>query len=355
MRILLSADPMIPVPPMGYGGIERIVDTLARALRQRGHEVGLVAKSGSSCPVDHLYPWPGKDVGAKIDTVRNILALRNAVASFQPDLVHSFSRLAYLSAVLPSRLPKIMSYQRHVSPAQVNPALRLARRGTLVFTGCSEFICRQGRTSTTSWTAIPNFVDVEAIDFQPQVPADAPLLFLSRVESIKAPDLAIDIARRSGRRLLIAGNHATTGAEAEFFERKIAPHLGRGDIEWIGEVGDVAKYRLLGQCAALVVPIRWDEPFGIVFAEALAAGVPVITCARGALPEIIRPGVTGFFIQSAEEGAAAVARLASLDRRACRIDAERHFSLSVCTDRYLALYTDAIAGRPHRPEPSAVK
>src|SRR5690606_22435846 len=113
---------------------------------------------------------------------------------------------------------------------------------------------------------------------------------------------------------------------------KVAPHLGRDGIEWIGEVGDLKKNELLGRCAAMIVPIQWDEPFGIVFAEALAAGTPVISCARGALPEIISPGKTGFFINSVDEGVAAVAQLGTLSREACRRDAETRFSLEVCTD-----------------------
>jgi glycosyltransferase involved in cell wall biosynthesis len=342
MRILLTADPMIPVPPAGYGGIERIVDSLAGELRRRGHVVGLVAKTGSTRPVDAFFPWPGNDVGGKIDTVRNIFALRRAARVFRPDIVHSFSRLAYLMELLPRRLPKIMSYQRHVSPGQVRTALRLARRDSLSFTGCSEFICRQGRTPGVLWQAIPNFADITRIDFSPQVAADAPLLFLSRVESIKGPDTAIEIARRSGRRLLIAGNRPNHGAEAKFFEQTVAPHLGRNGIEWIGEVGDGKKNELLGRCAALVVPIRWDEPFGIVFAEALAAGTPVISCSRGALPEIITPGVTGYFIRDVAEGVTAVNRLAALDRAACRADATRRFSLPVCSDAYLRLYAERI-------------
>ena len=345
MRILLTADPMIPVPPVGYGGIERIVDSLIGELRARGHTVALVAKADSTCEVDAFFAWPGDNIRGRIDTVRNIMALRHAVRRFRPDVIHSFSRLAYLLGVLPSRLPKIMSYQRHVSPGQIRPALRLARHGSLQFTGCSEFICEQGRRAGGTWTSIHNFVDLTKIDFTPAVPEDAPLLFLSRVESIKGPDLAIEIARRAGRRLLIAGNRSTTGAEAAFFEQKIAPHLNRDGVEWIGEVGDVKKNELLGRSAALLVPIQWDEPFGIVFAEALAAGTPVITCARGALPEIIRPGVTGFTIKNADEGIAAVKRLSTLDRGACRADAESSFSLSVCADHYARLYRASISLR----------
>jgi len=330
---------MITVPPVGYGGIERIVDSLIGELRARGHQVALVAKAGSTCPADMFFPWPGEDIRGRFDTLRNALALSRAVRRFRPDVVHSFSRLAYLFSLLPSRLPKIMSYQRHVAPSQLTTALRLARSGSLHFTGCSEFICRQGRAAGGDWHAIHNFIDLSKIDFVPEVPADAPLLFLSRLDAIKGPDLAIEIARRSGRRLLVAGNRPASGPDAAYFDEKVAPHLGRDGIEWIGEVGDVKKNELLGRCAAMIVPIQWDEPFGIVFAEALAAGTPVITCARGALPEIIRPGVTGIFINDIDGGVAAVSRIPSLDRAACRSDAENRFSLGPCMNRYLELYT----------------
>lgn len=343
MRVLISADPILPVPPTGYGGIERIVDSLVGELRARGHTVGLVAKRGSVCACDFRRAWPGNSVGSRRDTLKNALALALAVRAFRPDVIHSFSRLAYLTFVLPGGRPKIMSYQRHTSPAQVRNAVRLARNGTLAFTGCSEFICRQGISSDVAWQAIPNFADVNRIAFVARVHADAPLLFLSRVESIKGPDLAIAIARQAGRGLLVAGNRPASGPEADYFREKIEPYLGRDGIEWIGEVDDARKNDLLGRCAALIVPIRWDEPFGIVFAEALAAGTPVITSPRGALPEIVKPGITGYFIDGISDGIAAVARIPALDRSACRADAEQRFSLRVCTDAYLKFYDERIA------------
>lgn len=345
MRILLAADPMIPVPPAGYGGIERIVDGLARALSERGHTVGLLAKAGSTCSVDSFRAWPGANVRSRWHTARNLLAVTRAVREFRPDVVHSFARLSYLLGILPTRTAKIMSYQRHISPGQTRLAQRLARRGTLRFTGCSEFIATQGRRDGGEWHAIPNFVEPARIPFAPTVADDAPLLFLSRIESIKGPDLAIEIARRTGRRLVLAGNRASSGPEAVFFEQQIAPHLGRDGIEWVGEVGDTRKWDLLTRAAALLVPIRWDEPFGIVFAEALATGTPILSCPRGALPEIVRPGVTGllFAENDASAGVAAVARVSELDRAACRQDAESRFSVASCTDRYLAIYHAAMS------------
>lgn len=345
MRLLLTADPMIPVPPVGYGGIERIVDALLRHYRAAGHTVGLVAHPDSEADVNARFAWPGASPTGRLDTLRNALALRRAVRAFQPDVLHSFSRLAYLLPLLPSRLPKIMSYQRHTGPRQIRWAARLGG-DAIHFTGCSEFICGMGRPGGGHWTAIPNFAEIEKIDFVPAVPADAPLVFLSRVEAMKGPDLAIAVARASGRRLLIAGNRASSGPQFDFWQREIAPHLGRDGIEYVGEVNDAQKNAVLGQAAAMIVPIQWDEPFGIVFAESLAAGTPVITCARGALPEIVREGRTGFFMRTVADGVQAVGRLGEIDRAACRRDAVERFSLAECAARYLELYTAMSGPRP---------
>ena len=171
MRILLTADPMIPVPPFGYGGIERIVDSLLREYRSSGHEVALLAHPASTAPADARFGWPAPAA----NTVRNAFALRRATRRFRPDVIHSFSRLAYLLPILPTRQRVIMSYQRHTGGPQVTWASRLGGR-TLRFTGCSEFICRMGRRAGGTWHAVPNFVELPKFTFVPEVAPDAPLV-----------------------------------------------------------------------------------------------------------------------------------------------------------------------------------
>jgi glycosyltransferase involved in cell wall biosynthesis len=170
------------------------------------------------------------------------------------------------------------------------------------------------------------------------VSESAPLLFLSRLDRIKGAHTAIEIARRAGRRLIIAGNHAESGSEFDYWKQEVEPAIGRDGIEYVGPVDDVAKNGLLGESAAMIVPIEWEEPFGIVFAEALACGTPVISRARGALPEIVTPGRHGFLIDSVEDGVEAVRRLGSISRAACRERAESAFSADVIVDQYLELY-----------------
>jgi len=343
MRLLFTADPEIEVPPRLYGGIERIVDVLVRRLKAQGHRVGLVARTGSACPADTFYPWPGKSSLSGIDTLANAWRLWQAKREFRPDLVHSFSRIAYLAPHLRGRVPLVMSFQREPTLRTVGLAAKLSAPGVLTFTGCSEYIARQGRKSGGEWLGIPNFADTERLHFSPVVPADAPLVFLSRVEEIKGAHWAIDIARRTGQRLVIAGNHSDSGPEGTYWKTRIQPELGRNGIEYVGPVDDTQKDKLLGAAKAMVVPIRWNEPFGIVFAESLACGTPVISCPTGALPEIVRPGIEGFLIESVEEGCAAVARLGSIDRAACRRRAVEHFSAESVVARYVDLYTRLVA------------
>lgn len=341
MRILLTADPELPVPPKLYGGIERIVDLLVTELQARGHTVGLVAHRDSSCSADRLFPWIGLRSQHKLDVLRNTATLWSAVRQFQPDLVHSFSRVLYLLPLLNSPIPKVMSYQRQPSRRTVSWGAKLAK-SSLTFTGCSDYICRQGRAAGGVWHPIHNCVELEKYTFQPTVADDAPLVFLSRVERIKGAHTAIAVAKRTGRRLLIAGNYGTIGEEGRYWQEEIVPHLGKDGIEYIGTVNDTQKNHLLGKAAAMIVPIEWEEPFGIVFAEALACGTPVISCPSGALPEIVRHGIDGYLVRNVEEACNAIAKLPEIERRNCRQRAEECFSASAIVAKYEQLYHNLV-------------
>jgi glycosyltransferase involved in cell wall biosynthesis len=142
---------------------------------------------------------------------------------------------------------------------------------------------------------------------------------------------------------LIAGNQVTTPEGQRYWQDEIAPYVGREGIEYIGAVDDVKKNELLGQAAAMIVPIEWEEPFGIVFAEALACGTPVISCPSGSLPEIVRSGVEGFLISDVDAACDAVVKLSTIDRAQCRQRAEQCFSAEVIINQYERLYQSRIA------------
>lgn len=341
MHVALTVDPEIPVPPRHYGGIERIVDMLVRGLRQRGHRVTLFAHRDSQVECE-LIPWSGARSSSRWDTLANARQVFRLVtkSSEPPDLVHSFSRLAYLTPLLPRRLPKVQSYQRKVTPRSVRWGHRLAR-GTLTFTACSHS-CADTGNGVGRWEVIYNGVPLERYEFAPQVRSDAPLVFLGRLERIKGPHHAIQVARQTGRRLVLAGNMPQRGDAAEYCRTEILPHCDGNQIEYIGPVDDAAKNRLLGQAACLLFPIDWDEPFGIVMVEALACGTPVVAYARGSVPEVVRDGANGFQCRDLTEMVSAVGRLERLSRRACRQDVEERFSDRVIVSRYEELYRNLL-------------
>lgn len=333
LRIALTADPELPVPPRLYGGIERIVDLLARGLEARGHEVTLFAHRDSDS-AGRLVPWPGLQSRSLSDTIRNSGVLARAVVSRRYDLVHSFSRIAYLTPLLPLGVPKLMSYQRDVSPKTVRLGHQLSR-GTLEFSAISQWMMK-GVQHIGRWSMVPNGVPLATFQLRPEVPADAPLVFLGRVEEIKGPHLAIDIARRTGAKLVIAGN-VPDDARA-WFDSHVAPFVDGDRVRYVGPVDDVQKNELLGGARAMLMPILWEEPFGIVMAEALACGTPVLGFDRGAVPEVVVDGVSGFVRDDVDGLVEAVGRLGSIDRRACRARVEAHYSDAAVVEGYLAVY-----------------
>jgi glycosyltransferase involved in cell wall biosynthesis len=209
-----------------------------------------------------------------------------------------------------------------------------------LFTGCSTslYASQMRSTEASQWRTVFNCVDPSTYSAAPAVPDDAPLAFLGRIERIKGTHAAVDIARAAGRRLVIAGNIA----DAEYFRSAIEPHIDGRSVTYVGEVDDAAKNRVLGGAAALLMPIEWDEPFGIVMAEAFACGTPVIGFARGSVPEVVRDGVTGFVVSSVADAARAVTRLPSIDRRSVRLDCERRFSCEAIVSAYEQLYFEAV-------------
>ena len=342
LRIAITVDPEIPVPPVLYGGIERIVDMLVRGLVHRGHEVTLFANSESQVPC-RLLPYPALHSQKKADTLKNMWHVTSHVWRSRVDVVHSFARLAYLTPLLPRRIPKIMSYQRAVTPRSVTIG-NLFSRGTLHFTGCSAYVVRPW-ASSDHFHVIYNGVPLNTYRATQYFDDNAPLAYLGRVEKIKGVHLAVHVAKRSGRQLVIAGNVPEGAHHRRYFEEEILPHVDGSAVQYVGAVDDRGKNELLGRSAALLMPLLWDEPFGIVMAEALACGTPVVGLRRGSLPEIVQHGVNGFVCDSVEQMVSAVGCLSQIDRRDCRRIAEEKFGDRVIVDAYERLYREVVKGR----------
>lgn len=337
MKIAITADPELPVPPVYYGGIERIIDMLAEGLVQRGHEVSLFAHPDSQT-VGKLFPWRGRSSSSRIDTARNAATLWSEVRSGKYDLVHSFSRIASLMPILPLQTPKLMTYQRAVTRRTVKMGHALSRH-SLSFSAISHWMMK-GVEDVGNWYMVPNGVPLEKFDFCESTSPDSPLVFLGRIEEIKGPHRAIEIAKRSNNRLIIAGNIPT--GEQAWFDQHVKPHVDGAQIQYVGPVDDVQKNKLLGESKAFLMAISWDEPFGIVMAEALACGTPVIGTRRGAVPEVVEHGKSGYVVDTLDELVAAVERVQELDRRACRKRAETMYSASAVVEGYLSVYRDLL-------------
>jgi glycosyltransferase involved in cell wall biosynthesis len=338
MRILLTADPELPVPPKFYGGIERIIDMLVRSLVERGHEVTLIAHRDSSS-AGVLIPYAGRASGSLADTLRNAALIARTVLRERFDIVHSFSRLAYLAPIMPFPIAKLMTYQRPITRRSIVLTRALARR-SLEFSAISRNMMEPVAELGT-WHLVYNGVPMKSFDFSPEVAENAPLVFLGRIEHIKGTHLAIEVAQRADLPLVIAGN--VPDEHRGYFEERIKPHLDDGRISYIGPVDDRQKNALLGRARAFLMPILWEEPFGIVMAEALACGTPVLGLRRGAVPEVVEEGVSGFVREDVDGLVEAVHRVGSIDRAACRRRAETTFSDRSVVEGYLEIYRRLIS------------
>jgi glycosyltransferase involved in cell wall biosynthesis len=337
MHIAISADPELPVPPRLYGGIERIIAMLVAELSNRGHRVTLFAHPESTVEGAELLAWPGRSSTSRIDTLRNTRTLWHYARCREVDLIHSFSRIAYLLPLLPLPIPKLMSYQRPISRRSVQLGHVLSG-GTLEFTGISSWMM-QSVADIGRWHLVPNGVPLATYPFVADPGPDAPLMFLGRVEAIKGPHLAIEVAQRSGLPLVIAGN--VPPEHQGWFDAHIAPHLD-SDIRYVGPVDDQRKADLLGRARALLMPILWDEPFGIVMAEALACGTPVLGLRRGAVPEVVEHGVSGVVVDDLDQLVEAVQQLPALSRFSCRARVEAHYSETAVANGYLDVYQELL-------------
>lgn len=333
MRILVIADPKLPIPPLHYGGAERTVAFLCEELRQRGHEVDLIAGPGSQCYggrlITHHLPGPGLPDRAYrklLFQFRSLPALRRA------DVVLNFGRLDYLETALRLKTPILCCFQNPVTQGELDWILR-RRLGKVAFVGVSHAQVA-GLTPADRISVVHNASDVNRLRFSTETGREPYLAFLGRITANKGADTAVRVARRTGLKLRLGGNISDEPGDREFFEREIQPSLGSA-AEWIGPVDDAAKQDLLSGAKALLFPIRWPEPCALVLPESLACGTPVIALRCASTPEVIEHGVTGFLCDSEDEMVAAVARIGEIGRGACRKAAEERFSAERMTKEYL--------------------
>lgn len=316
-----------------------MIDLLITELLLEGHSVTLFAHRDSKVACK-LIPYPSIGHGIRA-SILNSWQINKTMMRDNYDIIHCFGRLAYVLPLLPMQLPKLASYQREPTIKQIVRAGWMSKTGTLAFTGCSNYITDRIKPFGPAIT-VYNAIDVNKYPPNYVVAEDAPLVFLGRIEPIKGTHLAIDIALKSGKKLIIAGN--VPPKEQAYFDCFIKPHLG-DQVRYIGAVNDIQKAQLLQHAAAMLMPIEWNEPFGIVMIEAMACGTPILGVGRGAVPEVVVNASTGFISSETDELAKWVKLIPQLDRRAVRRHVEENFSSQKIARQYMEIYNDLIERR----------
>ena len=339
LRIGMLAPPWVSVPPIGYGGTERVIDRLARGLQTAGHDVRLWSTGDSTCPAPLGFSYPTartKAMGASSIELKHTLEGYEWFADEHCDVIHDHTMVGPFLGT--ATAPVITTnHGRFDNPEFATIFSRLCKSVPIIA------ISRNQASIATRLGIQVAHVIHHGIDVAEVPEGDGRgdergqyLLFLGRMSPDKGVLQAIEIARAAGCRLLVAAK-MRAAAEIAFYRDVVAPRCTDG-IEYVGEIGGADKARLIGAATALLNPIQWPEPFGLVMIEALAAGTPVISTRWGAAPEIIEHGRTGFLCDDTDALVRAVRSVERLDRRVCRADIARRFSVDKMVSRHVAAY-----------------
>jgi glycosyltransferase involved in cell wall biosynthesis len=345
MRIAQLAPPFETVPPRAYGGTERVVHSLTEELVRRGHDVTLFA-SGDSTTSARLVPvveralWHHEPAYADFSPFWSV-ALGKVVRDLDYfDVVHNHLDFHGFPLARLAPCPVVTTLHGRLDLPELQPLYREMLDVPLV----SISDAQRRPVAWANWVAtVHHGIELDEFTFNPR--PGRYLAFLGRIAPEKGLDAAIRVARRAGLPLKVAArmplpftNDPNVRADWEHYKQAVEPLLRDADVELVGEVSGAAKDEFLGGAAALLFPICWPEPFGLVMPEALACGTPVLALRAGSVPEVLEDGVTGFVCDDEDGLVAAVARLSELDRWRCRAEAERRFSTAAMADRYERVY-----------------
>jgi glycosyltransferase involved in cell wall biosynthesis len=339
MRVAIVAPPWYPVPPTGYGGIEWVVSLLADGLTERGHQVTLFAPPGSETGARLVPPLgkvpPEERIGDPWFEAAHALSAYDRGGEF--DILHDHTGPVGVSIGAMSDCPTVHTLHGPFTDDTRMLYRRIARRHW--FVAISERQRSMGPVNLRWAGVVYNGIPMDRYPFRED--KEDFLFFLGRADEEKAPHLAIEAARRAGRRLVMC---VTTKNERErnYWAEQVEPLLD-DDVEVRGECDQDQKADLLTRALALLFPIQWPEPFGLVMTEAMACGTPVIAWRNGSVPEVVADGETGFIVSSVEEMAAAIDRVHELDPAAMRARVEQRFSADAMVADYEGIYREVLA------------
>ena len=343
MRIAQVAPLWERVPPPAYGGIELVVGLLSDELVKRGHEVTLFASgdSISLAKLESIHPQALRlDPTIKEFGIYEMLQMSRVYEmASEFDIIHSHMGCAALPYGNLVKTPTVHTLHGIFTPDN-EKLFTHARKQPYISISDAQ---REPRLNLNYVATVHNGIDTSQYDFYPE-PQDSPYLaFVGRISPEKGPQLAIEIAKRSGWHLKMAGK--VDAVDVEFYEQEIKPLIDGKQIEYLGEATHEQKCALLGGAAATLFPITWREPFGLVMIESMATGTPVIAMKMGSTPEVIAHGQTGFLCETVEECVAAIAPATQLSRKTCREHVLNHFSVERMTEGYEAVYQQILAER----------
>lgn len=347
MRIAQVSPLYESVPPKLYGGTERVVAFLTEELVRQGHEVTLYA-SGDSVTSARLVACAPRSLRLDetcIDPIARHFTMLERVFSDVPeyDIIHFHIDYLHFPLSRRTRIRQLSTLHGRLDIPDLVPVYR--EYGDMPLASISN-----AQRQPLSWANWKDTVYHGLPDdlFRLQEKPGDYLAFLGRMSSEKRPDRAIEIAKRAGMKLKIAAK--VDKPDREYFNTEIKPLLNHPLVDFIGEIGELEKQEFLGNARALLFPIDWPEPFGLVMIEAMACGTPVIAYPCGSVPEIIDDGVTGFLVHSIDEATLAVERLESLDRRRCRLMFEKRFTANRMASDYMKLYDRILVEQRLREE-----
>jgi glycosyltransferase involved in cell wall biosynthesis len=344
MRIAQVAPLHESVPPQRYGGTERVVHVLTEHLVAMGHDVTLVASGDSVTSAKLLAPCPHSlrlDPNCR-DTLAwhqvQLAAVARQRAEF--DVIHFHIDYLHFCLSRALGLRQLTTLHGRLDLPELGPLY--AEFGDMPLASISDD--QRKPLPQANWQAtVQHGLDISREYFR-ATPEDY-LAFVGRISREKRPDRAVQIARALGMKLKIAAK--IDEADREYYEREIAPLFSGSDVEFVGELDEDQKLRLMAGARALLMPIDWPEPFGLVVIEAMACGTPVLAFRCGSMPEVIDEGVTGLLVDDMTEAPIATRRLMSLPREPVRATFERRFSGRRMAEDYVALYQKLVESRQH--------
>jgi glycosyltransferase involved in cell wall biosynthesis len=329
--------PYYEIPPRAYGGIEATVAVLVDALIEVGHRVTLLSSGNHGTRAEHVrtYEVPQHERLAQgVPEVVHASAADRALRTLDVDVVHDHT-LAGLLLARGRAVPTVATVHGPLTGEFLRLYADVGEDVGLVAISESQ----RGHGPGLNWAAtVHNAVDPGAFIYREE--KEDFVLFLGRMTPDKGIPHAIGAARAAGRRLVL-GAKCSEPAELAYFESEVRPLLTSADVDYIGEVEGEQKRELLAAASALLFPICWEEPFGMVMIEAMASGTPVVALGRGAIPEVVADGVTGFVCADPAELPAALDKVATLRPQDCRLRVEEHFSPPVMANGYAQAYVEA--------------